>query len=432
MREIGFVDVESQPGDLAALQDEAILRLGRLMNISVSENQSPNGKPANGAAYENYLAGVGYFERHDKPGNIDLAIDALERAVTTDPHFAIGFARLAEVYVMKYRLSFDARWLASAETYAKQAAELDNRIPSPYVALGQIDEIGQHLDLAVTEFERALDLDPRDAEALAGLADAYTKQGRLKEAEAAYLKAATIRPTDWRGYNDLGIFYENTGRPREAIPQFEHALKLTPDNAWPYVNLALAYMALDDPKMLAEAERALKKSITISPTFGAYGDLALLYGEQRRFHESAAASMEALKLNDQSSDVWGNLADAYEWLGDKEKARAARRKTIELLERTIKLNPKNGQNQATLAALYAKEGLEEKSIDSIHISLALSENDPYILGQVAEAYEALGKRKEAIKYLELALSKGLTRQELNGNFVIQAVLSDPGFKPPDK
>ena len=198
------------------------------------------------------------------------------------------------------------------------------------------------------------------------------------------------------------------------------------------MNLALAYMALDDPNMLVEAEKALKKSIEIGPTFGAYGDLALLYLEQRRFRESAAASEAALKLNDQSADVWGNLASAYEWLGEEDKAQSARRKTIELLERAVRLNPKNAQDQGTLAPLYAKEGQKGQALDRIHISLAMSRDDPYILGQVAEAYELLGNRGEAIRHLELALTKGLTKQELNGDLAIQGVLSDPSLRLPNK
>jgi len=432
-REIGFVEVESQTGDLAVLQDEAVTRLGRLMNISVREDPARgSGEPASHAAYEDYLAGIGYFQRHDKPGNIELAITALQSAVNNDPHFALGFARLAEVYIMKYRLNSNPKWLEQAEAYARRAAELDNRVPSTYVALGQIHELKGNHDLAVEEFQRAIDLDPRDPEAISGMAKAYKNAGRNADAEAAYIKAAALRPNDWKGYNDLGIFYENTGRPREAIPQFNRAQELTPDNSWPYINLALAYMDLDDPKMLGEAEKALKKSIAINPTFGAYGDLGNLYGEQRRFRESVAASEAALKLNGESEDVWGNLASAYESLGDHQKAQAARRKTTELLERAVKLNPQNAEAQATLAALYAKDGAREKALEGIHISLALSPNNPYTLSQIADAYELLGNRREAIRYLEEALAHGLGRLQLNGDPEIQGVISDPGFRMPAK
>jgi serine/threonine-protein kinase len=431
MREIGFVDVESQSGDLAALQDEAVTRLGRLLNISVGEDLARGSeRPATRPAYEDYLAGVGYFQRHDKPSSIELAITALQSAVDTDPHFALGFARLAQVYVMKYRLNSNPEWLKKAEGYAKQAAELDNGGASTYVALGQVHELTGNHDLAIEEYQRAVNLDPRDSEAIAGMANAYKNAGRNADAEAAYIKAAALRPNDWKGYNDLGIFYESIGRPRDAIVQLNHALQLTPDNSWPYTNLAMAYMDLDDPKMLGEAENALKKSITISPTFGAYGNLGFLYAEQHRFRESVAASQAALKLNDQSYDVWANLAVAYEWLKDHERARSARRKAIHLLELALKLNPQNAEGQATLAALYAKEGFRDKALDGIHISLALSPNNQYVLAQIADAYELIGNRKEAIQYLQKAIGQGLTRGLLNEDPEIQGVISDPGFHIP--
>ena len=432
-REIGYVDVESQVGDLAALQDEAVTRLGRLMNISVGESLGRRTEePANRAAYEDYLAGLGYFQRHDKPGNIELAIASLERAVNTDPNFALGFARLAQVYIMKYRLNPNPKWLEQAELYARKAAELDNRVPSTYVALGQIHELTGKHELAIGEFQRAIDLDPRDSDAISGMASAYKKAKRNADAEAAYIKAAALRPSDWKGYNDLGIFYLTTNRPQQAIPQFNRALELTPDNAWPYINLALAYMNLDNPALLGEAEKALRKSIAINPTFGAYSDLGILYGEQRRFRESAAAGEAAVKLNDQSADVWGNLANAYESLGNHEKAHAARQKTIELLERTIRLDPQDADAQATLAALYAKEGAQVKALESIHVSLALSPSDPYIFNEIADAYELLGDRREAIRYLEEALAHGLGILQLNGDPEIQGVISDPGFRMPAK
>ena len=295
MRDIGFVDIENQTGDLAALQDEAVTRLGRLMNISVETDPSHGAAdPVTRASYEDYLAGLGYFQRHDKLGNIDLAIAAFQNAVKTDPHFALGFAHLAQAYIMKYRVESNPHWLEMAKDNGRKAAELDDRVPSTYVALGQVHELTGNHDLAIQEFQRAVSLDPRAPEAIAGMANSYKNAGRYADAEAAYIKAAALRPDDWTGYNDLGIFYESIGRPSDAIVQFKRALELTPDNSWPWTNLGMAYMDFDDPKMLNEAEKALKKSIAISPTFGAYSNLGILYLEMRRFRESVAASQAAL------------------------------------------------------------------------------------------------------------------------------------------
>ena len=433
MKEIGFAEIESRDDSLATMEDEAVTRLSRLMNLSSSETRALNSsRPVSQAAYEDYLLGIGYYQRHDKPGNIDLAIAALQNAIKQDPKFALAYARLAQVYTMKYRLTSDPQLLAQATAYGKRAAELDNQEPSTYVALGQIHEMTGNHDLAVEEFRRAITLDPRNAEAIAGLATSFQNGGHYAEAEAAYQKAIALRPDDWKGYNDLGIFYWSTGRPRDAIVQFNRALELTPDNAWPYTNLAMAYMDLDDPKMLDAAESALKKSIAIDPTYGAYANLGYLYAQEHRFPESVAASLAALKLNDRYYAAWDNLTAAYEWLHEDEKANEARAKTIAILEKAVQTNPQYAEGQATLAALYAKNGLKDQALDKIHISLALSPDNSYVLSLVADAYELLGDRRTAIRYLEDALARGLSRGQLTEDPEIQGVISDKSFRPPAK
>jgi serine/threonine protein kinase/tetratricopeptide (TPR) repeat protein len=433
MRQIGFVDVENRSDDLAALQDDAIASMGRLINISVRSDTALGGEGSvKSAAYEDYLAALGYMQRYDKPGNLESAISLLQNAMRTDPRFALGLARLGEAYRLKYAIDPNPRWLEEAQTYCRQAAELDDRVPTTYVTLAAIHEQTGNHDLAVHEFQRALDIDPRNAEALTGIAHSYQNAGHNAEAEAAYLKAAAVRPSDWNGYNNLGNFYGNNGRYPEAITQYHRALELTPDNAVVYGNLGAALLNSGDPKMLVESEQTLKKSIAISPTFAAYSNLAVLYDVQHRFNDSIAASQKALQLNDQHYEVWSNLADAYEWVGDKEKAKSTRQTTVKLVERAIKLNPQDAEAHAALAALFAKAGLKEKADENIQTSLALSPNNPYVLCDVADAYELLGDRKRAIDYLRQALHEGFPAEDLNGNPDFSGILADAAFKVASK
>jgi serine/threonine-protein kinase len=430
-REIGFIDLEDRVGDFAGLLDEAVTRAGRLMNIAVASGSEHDASgPEQRAAYEDYLAGLGYFARYDDPKNLDHAIDALEEATRKDPRFALGFAQLAEVYTMKYRIQKDPQSLKSAEEDCHRAAELNDHLPSTYVALAGIHQITGRHELAVEEFQRALALDPRDAEAASGLAHLYQTMGRTADAEAEFIKAASLRPTYWEGYNDLGTFYDDLGRHNDAIAQYLHALQLTPDNSGVYENLGVAYSNSDDPKMMAQAESALRKSIELGPTYIAYGDLAFLYAGQHRFPESIAASKMALQLEDGDYNVWTNLMAAYEWLKDTKNADAARASAIKLLESQIRINPENSDAQATLAALLAKAGARDKSLNGVHISLALSPDSGYVLGQVADAYELLGDRKNAIAYLRKAMAHGLSRLQVKEDPEIQPVLQDPHFKSP--
>jgi serine/threonine-protein kinase len=228
LRQVGSAQFDSANGDLASLQDDAVAQLGRLMKISVTADMlRATGGRASPAAYELYLQALGLMQRYDKPGNLDKAVTALQDAVKTDTKFALGYASLGEAYRLKNLVDPNPRWVEQASAYGTEATRLDNRLASAYVTLGKLHEdAGQH-DLAVQEFQRALDLDRRNADALDGIAHSYENAGRLKEAEAAFQKAAALRPDSWIGYNSLALFYDRQNRYEEGIEQLKHAIELT-------------------------------------------------------------------------------------------------------------------------------------------------------------------------------------------------------------
>src|SRR6185369_5224776 len=232
LRQVGSADVRDEAGDISTLQKQVVVELGKKMGLSVTpEMLRMSGSSAVPAAYESYLKALGFIQRYDKPGNLDAAIDALQSAVNRDARFAVGYAALGEAYRLKSQVERNPKWLDEATKNCKRAGELDSKLPSVYVTLGRIhDDAGKH-DLAVQEFQRALDLNPRDADALNGMAHAYENANRVADAEAAYKKAAALRPDYWDGYNTLGLFYDRQRRYDESIVALKRALALTPDNA---------------------------------------------------------------------------------------------------------------------------------------------------------------------------------------------------------
>ena len=286
--------------------------------------------------------------------------------------------------------------------------------------------------MALQEFQRALQLDPRNADALIGIAHAYESAGRPADAEAAYKKAIALRPDYWDGYNNLGVFYDGQNRYQEAIAQLRHAVDLTPDNARVYLNLAAVYIDSGDPKRFPEAEQALKKSIELGPTYPAYANLGYLYIQERKYAEATATVENALKLNDKDFLVWGNLALAYQGLNQKEKVSAARDQELALLEKAVASNPRDGQMQSYLGLVYAQKKLRDKALLRLQSALVLSPDDNVVLENVGEAYENLGDRVHALKYIEESLQKGYGLAALKSNPDLQSLLSDPNFRPKGK
>jgi serine/threonine protein kinase/tetratricopeptide (TPR) repeat protein len=430
MRQIGSIPLEDRAGDYSTLEDEAVTRLAKLMHVDVSsEMLRASGGAANAGAYELYLKALGYTQRYDKPGNLDLAIAALNDAVKADPRFALGFAQLGEAYRLKYQLDKDTKWIDQALENCQKAERLDDRLPVVFVTLGHIHLNTGKYDLALQEYQRALQLDPRSAGAVIGLADSYDSAGRAADAEAAYRKAIALRPDSWDGYNNLGIFLDEHQRYDEAIAQYKHAIQLTPDNASVYLNLGGVYIDMGDSKRYGEAERVLLKSISIEPSYQAYANLGYLYIKQQKYAEAATTVEKALRISDKDYLVWGNLALAYEGLHETGKAARAQDREITLLEQAAKETPRDAIVQSTLGLLYAKKKLREKSISRIESALVLSPDDANVLEAVGEAYEDLGDRTNALQYIEKSLQKGYAFADLKNFPDLQHLLEDPSFRP---
>ena len=374
----------------------------------------------------------GYTQRFDKPGNLDLAADSLQKAIQTDPGFALGYAQLGEVFRLKYTIEQNTHWLDEAQAYGQKAAELDNRIPTVFVTLAKIhDALGKH-DLALQEFQHALQLDPKSAAALGGLARSYENSGRIAEAEKTFQDAAAMRPDNWYGYNELGAFYGRQGKYPQALTAYNEALHITPDNAEIYSNLAAAYLDAGGEQSNNQAEQALRKSIALSPSYPAYANLGLLYMHEKRYSESAGATEQALKLNGNNYLVWNNLMLAYEGAKQSDKAEAARRKTEELAEKVVQMKPQDAMAQSMLANLYAKGKQNEKAASKIRTSLLLAPDDPNVLSNIGEAYEFMGDREKALQYIGKSMQKGFALDDIVNDPSLQALIADPRFKAAGK
>jgi serine/threonine protein kinase/tetratricopeptide (TPR) repeat protein len=432
LRQIGSAELEDRSGDLAALQNQAVTHLARLMKVRVSEAAlAPTGSTTP-SAYESYLKALGYMQRYDKPGNLDLAISVLSSAVKTDPRFALGYATLGEAYRLKYQTEHHPAWLGEAASYCQKAVQIDDHLAAAHVTLGYLNISLAKTDLSLQEFQKALDINPRDASAVMGMASVNEHQGHTAEAEADYKRAIALRPDYWDGFTALGNFYDRQNRVQDAIAQYRHVIELTPDNPVAYSNLGAEYMSLNDFPSNAAAEAAFKKSIQLVPSYEAYANLGFLYITEKRYADGVQATRQALALNDKDWRVWANLMLAYQWLRDEDNYRSARTKTLRVLEEYAAVNPQEAAVQSALSTYYAEDKLREKALAHVESALALAPKDSSVLADAAETYEDLGDRKRALQYAQLSLQNGATMDDLKRRLALQGLLADPSFRPGGK
>jgi serine/threonine protein kinase/tetratricopeptide (TPR) repeat protein len=428
LRQIGSAEFQDPSGNLAALQNQAVVRLARMMRVKPSGVADKAPIIVAPTAYESYLKALGYLQRYDKPGNPDLAISELQSAVKQNPRFALGFAGLGEAYRLKFLMDHDPSSIERSLQNCRKAVEMDERLPSVHVTLGLLHEKLGKFDLALQEFQRVLDINPRDADAMIGMAAVYEHVNRVPDAEATYKRAIALRPDYWDGYRALAEFYGRQKRVQDSIAQYRRIIELTPDNPEAYSDLGVRYMELQDSQSNSAAEAAFQKSIQLAPNYQAYANLGWLYMDQKRYSESAEATRKALELNDKDWRIWSNLQAAYTWLKDDENALRARSKVMTLLGQYLSVNAHDARAQSMLSMLFAEDHLREKAISHAKAALALAPQDPWILSDIAETYEDLGDRRVAVQYAVQSLQNGYSVVDLERQPALHALLDDPAFR----
>jgi tetratricopeptide (TPR) repeat protein len=193
---------------------------------------------------------------------------------------------------------------------------------------------------AIPYFEKALVLQPDDAEAHNNLADALRRSGRLDEAIAQFRKVLELRSRhgdakEGEAHDNLGNALLEQNRIDEAIDHYRHAVDLQPDSLNFHNNLGNALLKRG---LEAEAVVQYEKALVIDPTsvavrgnlawvFAASSDAALRHGSR------------AVELARQANDLSGGrdpiilnaLAAAYAETGQFPQAVSIAQQALNLI-----------------------------------------------------------------------------------------------------
>ena len=96
----------------------------------------------------------------------------------------------------------------------------------PLTTLGDIYMAKEQQDEACDCYEKAIALDPEDAQAYLSLAELYYDRGQLEEAEQSCLKGLKLDAGLPMGYLLLGYVYLDQDRNQESIDNFQQFLRL--------------------------------------------------------------------------------------------------------------------------------------------------------------------------------------------------------------
>ncbi len=361
------------------------------------------------------------LQRNYRLENVTAAMKQLEGR----PESAVGQALLAKGYKLQAVEVNDAKLMGLAEAAARRAIELDKDLDSPHVTLAEIHLLAGRTDLANAEIREALRIDARSSEAYRALGEVQKGQGRMAEAEASFVKAVDLDPESWTPRSALALHYQSQGKYALGLEQLQAALRAAPDSAALYINLGNAYFRMD---RYGDARKAYEASLRLERRHRALANLGSAYMLEGEYGRAAGMFEESLAMQSANYLAWGNLGAAYTWgqLG-KDKATQAYRKAIEQGEERRRLTPKDPILLARMSGYYAVLGEPKQAEGLIRQAIALKPDSNDVAAIAAETYELMGKRDEALRWLETALRLGFSINYIRRSPELASLRADPRY-----
>ena len=408
-RQIDAVTLDGGALDAFRVQDAlAAWAVGALrLTLDAAEQVTARRGTQSTDAYAFALQGRGYLVDYHRAGALDTAIALFSRALEADSRYAVAHSGLGEAYWRKYEATKDARLVEQARASCRQALNLDSEHADGYVCSAMVSIGTGAQEEAIVLLERALRIDGSNDDAYRLLGRAHEELGRPDAALAAYRQAVQARPQYWATHVWLGAFHRSRGNFADAAREYELAVELTPDNAPVRGILAGMYVFLGRYEdALAECQR----SLALGPSYVTYAALGGIHYRLRQFDAAAAALEQARSLLDDFR-ITGNLARAYYWAGQRERARelfevAARRGEQELLT-----NPRDEGVSVAVSEYYARLGRRDQAL--AHLRVARLE-DPHLMFFAAMIHNLLGDTVSARTWLDRAIAAGLPPAEVTG------------------
>ena len=237
-------------------------------------------------AYDYYLLGRNSWN-HRSSEELFKAKSFFEKAIDTDPEFALAYAGLAQCYIT---LPMYVSWrpgdaYPQAMTLALKALELDSTLAEAYTAIGGIkdsyywDESG-----AVKDFKHAIELNPNHSTTYHWYSETLLYSGFYRESVEMIRLALKIDPLSpiFNSLYGLQSYYDN--QKDFAISYLQSMIKINPDIGPYHWSLGTIYLMEGEySKSAQELELAVNLS---GGTFYYIALLGIAYSKMGKLQET--------------------------------------------------------------------------------------------------------------------------------------------------
>jgi serine/threonine-protein kinase len=240
-------DRELSADHIFTIRGDVAQQVARALDVTLSPAQEADlsVQPTdNLEAYQEYLLGLFFWEKRTIEA-FAVAIQHFEKAIALDPEYALAYAGLADVYLLRpwFSAEFTNReGLALADSMARRALVLDPTLAQPHATLGLVHEWRFEWEASEQEFVRSLELDPEYATARHWYGLLLARLGRHEEAQAQTRASLELDPLSPIISQDVGYVLRLGGEREESLRQTERTVELHPDFSTTILVLAFSYM----------------------------------------------------------------------------------------------------------------------------------------------------------------------------------------------
>jgi lipoprotein NlpI len=260
----------------------------------------------------------------DDNSDPDLRIDACTEIIRSEPvntkDQAAAFRNRAAGHFEKHEYDLAiSDYDRAIELDPKDGRSFTNRCLA-YIRMGQYDRLHDRTmyDRGIRDCDQAISLDPKNAAAFTNRGIAFSIKGQHDRAIQDFDQAISLDPKDAVTFYDRGNEYRNKDQYDRAIQDYDRAISLDPKFAYAFNSRGAAYFAKD------QYDRAIQdfdQAISLDPKYGnAFRNLGAAYAAKGQYDRAIQNYDRAISLDRKDAPAFNNRGTAYAYAGKYDRA----------------------------------------------------------------------------------------------------------------
>ena len=321
----------------------------------------------------------------------DEAQTEADKAVLVDPDYALGYLQQGDAWLdAKNENEAIVSFIAAAK--ARYSARYK---AAAHTRLGIIYSRRKWADKAAVEFQQAVAVAPDLDEAHGRYGEFLREQKQPDQAAAELSTAVRLNSGNIRAHNELAALYYARSQFVQALP---HSAVVS---RW------------------AETPASTNSDASKAEWHYRYG---VCLSRQKQSVEAIEVLRKAVQRNPRMIAAWLQLAQEQAAARDFPKA-------LESLQSGLQTNPQDLQLNRALGSTLLESGQADAARRQMEATLRLQPNDPAQRFDLGRCWAALGKKKQALHWIQEAVSAGFKdRARLTSDRFLAPLQKDGDFK----